>query len=230
MSGPCDISRILLSNRVGYIEFTTCFGYYAWLVSMQGIMVMLQNKISEKDMRIFYTTSAHVILMHRKLLMSKRGRVESDHADHTTVSFANALETSMNSARRAMPFSVPSRLSSARSSLCCPKTCRNHSYCLHSRSMWLRVWHASLHGHSTDSVCTKREQYQCCHGPVLVRFGCRMTEPEPHQDHLDINILNQNRTTWFSSELVQFSLKPVPNRTLFFKLANLPCNRTRLCV
>ena len=26
MSGPCDISRISLSNRVGYIEFTTCFG------------------------------------------------------------------------------------------------------------------------------------------------------------------------------------------------------------
>ena len=35
-------------------------------------MVMLQNKISEKDMRmrIFYTASAHVILMRRKLLMS----------------------------------------------------------------------------------------------------------------------------------------------------------------
>ena len=26
MSGPCDISHISLSNCVGYIEFTTCFG------------------------------------------------------------------------------------------------------------------------------------------------------------------------------------------------------------
>ena len=42
----------------------------------------------------------------------ERGRVEIDHVDHTTVSFANALETSMNSARRATPFSVPSRVSS----------------------------------------------------------------------------------------------------------------------
>ena len=57
----------LLSNVACVISRDIARGSWA----CRGIGVMLQDKISEKDMRIFYTTSAHVILMRQKLLMSK---------------------------------------------------------------------------------------------------------------------------------------------------------------